>query len=250
MKRTLKIGVPVLAASMLALVACGSSSKDASPVTTTTTPSGAGAATPAYVAMVKPQMEQLMKANAIPGAVVLIRSPSKGDWAGTFGTTTIGADKPMSLGDYFRIGSNTKTMTSTVILQLVQEGKLKLDDPISKFRPDVPNGRNITIEQLATMRSGLYSYTFDLGFNETLDKDPKKAWTPDELLKIAFSHPPNAPPGTKFDYCNTNIVLLGLVIEQLTGMSARDAFQKRIFEPLKLTHTQLPAANDWSIPDP
>jgi D-alanyl-D-alanine carboxypeptidase len=154
------------------------------------------------------------------------------------------------MADSVRIGSNTKTMTSTVIMQLVQEGNLKLSDPISKFRPDVPNGRGITIEHLATMRSGLYSYTFDLAFNETLDKDPQKAWTPDELLKIAFSHPSNGPPGKTFDYCNTNIVLLGLVIERLTGMSARDAFQKRIFEPLRLTHTQLPAANDSSIPDP
>ncbi len=67
----------------------------------------------------------------------------------------------MSIDDYFRIGSNTKTMTSTVILQLVQEGKLALDDPIGKYRPDVPNGQNITIQQLAEMRSGLYSYTFD-----------------------------------------------------------------------------------------
>ena len=135
-------------------------------------------------------------------------------------------------------------------MQLVQEGKLRLNDPISKFRPDVPNGQNITIEQLATMRSGLYSYTFDRGFNETLDKDPKKAWTPDELLKIAFSPSLERPARREFDYCNTNIVLLGLVIERLTEMSARDAFQKRIFEPLKLTHTQLPAANDSSIPDP
>src|SRR5262249_15023575 len=229
MKRTLKIGVPVLAASMLALVACGSSSKDASPVTTTTTPSGAGAATPAYVAMVKPQMEQLMKANAIPGAVVLIRSPSKGDWAGTFGTTTIGADKPMSLGDYFRIGSNTKTMTSTVILQLVEEGKLKLDDAIAKYIPGVPNGDKVTIANLLEMRSGLYSYSFDPAFNATLDKDPQKAWTPEELLKIAFSHPVNGPPGQTFDYSNTNIILLGLVIEKLTGMSASEAFQKRLF---------------------
>ena len=68
---------------------------------------------------------------------------------------------PMSIDDHFRIGSNTKTMTSTVILQLVQEGKLSLDDPISKFRPASRTASKITIEQLAEMRSGLYSYTFD-----------------------------------------------------------------------------------------
>jgi D-alanyl-D-alanine carboxypeptidase len=205
---------------------------------------------PAYFPALRSGIESAMKANMIPGAIVLIKSRDKGDWQATFGTSEIGRTVMLSMADYVRIGSNTKTMTSTVIMQLVQEGRLKLDDPIAKFRPDVPNGQNITIEQLATMRSGLYSYTFDRGFNETLDKDPKKTWTPDELLKIAFSHPPNGPPGIRFDYCNTNIVLLGLVIEQLTGMSAREAFRARIFEPLKLAHTQLPAANDWSIPDP
>ena len=165
---------------------------------------------PAYAMTLQQQLPEVMKANAIPGVVVLIKSPTRGDWSGTFGTAEIGKEVPMSLNDFLRIGSNTKTMTSTVILQLVQEGKLKLDDPISKFRPDVPNGKNITIAQLSEMRSGLYSYTFDPGFNATLDKEPQKAWTPDELLAIAFKHPANFPPGQKYDYSNTNIVLLGV----------------------------------------
>jgi D-alanyl-D-alanine carboxypeptidase len=77
-------------------------------------------------------------------------------------------------------------MTSTVILQLVQEGKLALDDPIGKYIPNVPNGDKLTIAQLSEMRSGLYSYSFDPGFNQTLDENPQKAWTPEELLAIAF----------------------------------------------------------------
>jgi D-alanyl-D-alanine carboxypeptidase len=172
--------------------------------------STAGSSQPAYAAMLQSEIAKVMTANAIPGVVVLIKSPSHGDWSARFGTAELGKTVPMSLDDYFRIGSNTKTMTSTVILQLVQEGKLKLDDPIGKYRSDVPNGQNITIDQLSEMRSGLYSYTFDKGFNETL---------------------------------------LGVVIEQLTGMSASDAFQKRIFDPLKLTHSSLPKNTDSSIPN-
>jgi D-alanyl-D-alanine carboxypeptidase len=122
-----------------------------------------------------------MRDNVIPGAVLLITSPTQGDWIGTFGTGTIGRDVPMSAGDYFRVGSNTKTMTSTVILQLVQEGKLRPDDPIAKYRPGVPNGDKITIAQLSEMRSGLFSYTSDRGLNrglnEALDRDPGAAWT-------------------------------------------------------------------------
>jgi D-alanyl-D-alanine carboxypeptidase len=205
---------------------------------------------PAYAMTLQTQIPAVMKANAIPGVVVLIRSAEQGDWQATFGTAEIGTTRPMSMDDYFRIGSNTKTITSTVILQLVEEGKLSLDEPIGTFRPDVPNGQNITIAQLSEMRSGLYSYTFDADFNAMLDAEPQKAWTPDELLAIAFAHPRNFPPGEQYDYSNTNIVLLGLVIEQLTGMSASEAFEQRIFKPLGLTHTSLPTNTDASIPQP
>jgi D-alanyl-D-alanine carboxypeptidase len=191
-----------------------------------------------------------MKDNVIPGAVVLIKSPGQGDWLATFGTATIGRDEPMTAGDHFRVGSNTKTMTSTVILQLVQEGRLSLDDPIGKYRSGVPNGDRITIAQLAEMRSGLYSYTFDPSFNRTLDDDPGKAWTPDELLAIAFTHPPDAQPGTTFDYSNTNIVLLGEVIERLTGQPLERAFADRIFTPLGMAQSSLPVRTDAALPSP
>jgi D-alanyl-D-alanine carboxypeptidase len=232
--------------SVAMLAACGSSSKSSSASTSTT----AAAAEPAYAAQLRSLVTQTMKDNAIPGAVVMIKSPKLGDWSGTFGTGTVGENKPLSIDDSFRIGSNTKTMTSTVILQLVQEGKLKLDDPISKYISGVPNGDNITIANLSEMRSGLYSYTTDPAFNKALDDDPQKVWTPQELLDIGFKHGTTAQPGKEFNYDNTNIVLLGLVIEKLTGMSLADAFKKRIFEPLGMTHTFLPAANDASLPDP
>jgi D-alanyl-D-alanine carboxypeptidase len=207
-------------------------------------------ASPDYGTALQTQIPEVMKANAIPGAVVLVDSPRRGDWSGTFGTAQIGTTAPMSLDDSFRIGSNTKTMTSTVILQLVEEGKLALNDTIAKFRADVPDGENITIAELSEMRSGLYSYSFDPAFNATLDSDPQRAWTPDELLSIAFAHPADFAPGTRYEYSNTNIVLLGIVIEKLTGMSLSGAFAKRIFDPLKLKHTLLPAPADASLPDP
>jgi D-alanyl-D-alanine carboxypeptidase len=148
------------------------------------------------------------------------------------------------------VGSNTKTMTSTVILQLVEEGELSLDDPVSRYIDGVPNGDQITIANLSEMRSGLFSYTSDPGFNQTLDDRPEKAWTPQELLDIAFSHPVNAAPDTEFEYCNTNIVLLGLIIEELTGTTATQAFEERIFQPLGLTQSLLPMPDDASLADP
>jgi D-alanyl-D-alanine carboxypeptidase len=205
---------------------------------------------PVYAGTLAEQIPQLMEEHVIPGAVVLVRSRDQGDWSAKFGTREIGKDLPLSMDDHFRVGSNTKTMTSTVILQLVQEGRLELDDPVSAFWPGVPNGDTITIAQLSEMRSGLYSYTFDREFNETLDREPQKAWTPDELLAIGLSRPPIFDPGEKFDYCNTNTVLLGVIIEKLTDMPAAEAFRERIFEPLGLKHTALPAATDSSIPGP
>jgi D-alanyl-D-alanine carboxypeptidase len=205
---------------------------------------------PAYAAKLAQSLPEAMKANAVPGTVVLINSPSMGNWRATFGTAEIGKQVPMKMSDLFRIGSNTKTMTSTVILQLVEEGKLKLNDPIGKFVPGVPNGKKITIRELAEMRSGLYSYSFDRGFNETLDKQPKKAWKSSELLKIAFSHKPNFAPNAQYEYSNTNIVLLGVAIEKLTGETASEAFQERIFGPLKMKHSSLPEPSEWKIPGP
>ena len=207
-------------------------------------------AEPSYVPAVSTAVQKVMQDNVIPGSIVLIADPSKGDWTGTFGTGTLGEEDPMLVEDHFRIGSNTKTMTSTVILQLVQEGKLALDDTIGKYIPGVPNGDQITIAQLSEMRSGLYSYSFDPGFNQTLDEQPQKAWTPQELIDIAFAHPVDFAPGAQYEYSNTNIILLGMLIEQLTGMTASEAFEERIFQPLGMDNSLLPLPDDASIPSP
>jgi D-alanyl-D-alanine carboxypeptidase len=248
MRLAAKAGVVATVCVVGVLSACGASTQAVSTTaaqTSASTPNGA-----AYAASVQEKVTAAMKANVIPGAIVRISSPAQGDWTGTFGTATIGQDDPLNIADHFRAGSITKTMTSTAILQLVQEGKLSLDDPIGKFRPGVPNGDRITIADLAEMRSGLYSYTFDPGFNQTLDADPGKAWTPDELLAIAFSHPVDAQPDTTFEYCNTNIVLLGLVVEQLRGEPLEKVFQEHIFSRLAMTQTSLPVRTDAAIPDP
>jgi D-alanyl-D-alanine carboxypeptidase len=192
----------------------------------------------------EPVIRQKMKDGVIPGAVVLIEKGGKGRWLQAFGTST--ENVPVKTDNYFRVGSNTKTMTATVILQLVQEGKLKLDDRVSKYYSGLPNGDTITIEQLLKMRSGLPNYTYDPAFV----KQPQKAWKPEELLALSFAKPVNFAPGAQFEYSNANYIVLGLILEKLTGMSAPDVFHKRIFEPLGLKHTSLPALTDNKIPDP
>ncbi|HVI35882.1 MAG TPA: serine hydrolase domain-containing protein, partial [Gaiellales bacterium] len=134
----------------------------------------------------RPLITQAMHELAVPGAVVLVRTPA-GKYEEAFGTRQIGKKDPIKIGDHFRIGSISKTMLGTIVLQLVQEGRIALSDPISKYRFDVPNGDHITLEQLLNMRSGLYNYTELESFNRTVDTDPTKVWHPEEVLALALA---------------------------------------------------------------
>jgi D-alanyl-D-alanine carboxypeptidase len=185
----------------------------------------------------------------VPGAVVFLRTP-QGEFTAAYGTTLLGATSPPSADTHFRIASNTKTMTAAVTMQLAQESKLSLDDRVSKYLPGVPNGDDITIAELLEMRSGLYNYTNAPEVSASLDRDPTKVWSPAELLAIAFAHPPNFPPGTAFEYSNTNYALLGLIIEKVDGKPLAQAMQDRLFGPLGLQNTILPANSVNTIPDP
>lgn len=185
----------------------------------------------------------------VPGAAALVRSPA-GEISTTYGTATVGDRVPVSLADHVRIGSITKTWTGTVILQQAHEGKLSLGDPVSKFRPDVPDGDHITIAELLNMRSGLYNYSETRELNEIGDSNPQKVWNPDELLALAYSHPPYFPPGTGYHYSNTNTVLLGLIAEALDAKPLRQVFQDRLFTPLGLKDTLFPPITSNAIPDP
>jgi D-alanyl-D-alanine carboxypeptidase len=185
----------------------------------------------------------------IPGALVVLHTP-QGPFTVTYGTTQLGTTTPPRADTHFRAASNTKTMTAAVILQLAQEGKLSLSDPVSKYVPGVPNGANITIAELLEMRSGLYNYTDAPELAASLDRDPTKVWTPDEVLAIAFARPPNFPPGTTYQYNNTNYALLGLVAEQVDSRPLATAMQGRLFGPLGMPRTVLPASTSNIIPEP
>lgn len=185
----------------------------------------------------------------VPGAMVLLRTP-QGEFTAPYGTTQLGAQTPPTADTHFRIASNTKTMTAALIVLLAQDGKLRFTDPVSAYIPDVPDGENITVAQLLKMRSGLYGYTADPRLAAVMDADPGKAWTPQEVLAIAFGHPPQFAPDTSYEYSNTNYALLGLIAEKVGGQPLAKQFKDRLFGPVGLTQTSLPAAGDTSIPAP
>jgi D-alanyl-D-alanine carboxypeptidase len=185
----------------------------------------------------------------IPGAVIVLRTP-QGSYTVATGTTQLGSVRPPDADTHFRIASITKTMTSAMILQLAQEGKLGLDDSVSKYVPGVPNGDNVTLAELLEMRSGLFDYIGTSEVVEALDTEPTRVWTPQELLAIAFAHPPNFSPGTEYEYSNTNYVLLGLVAEKVDGKPLATSMQDRLFGPLGMQNTAFPINASNILPEP
>ena len=194
-------------------------------------------------------VERAAKELFVPGAMVVVQTP-QGRYEAGVGTTELGAQTPPTASTYFRIASNTKTFTAALIVLLAQDGKLKFSDPVSDYVPDVPDGENITIAELLKMRSGLFNYTGAPDLSESLDSDPGKAWTPQEVLAIAFRRPPNFAPDTSYEYCNTNYALLGLVAEKVGGRPLAQQFKDRFFGPVGLAQTSLPAIDDTAIPAP
>jgi D-alanyl-D-alanine carboxypeptidase len=184
---------------------------------------------------------------ASPGAIVGVRTP-EGTWVDAFGTGDPTSGTAASVDDHTRVGSITKTFTSSLVLRLVEAGELSLDDTIDQYVDGVPNGDEVTIRMLLNMTSGIQSYTADDTFTNALFADPTSAWTPDQLLEAGLGLDPLFAPGTDFYYSNTNYILLGTVIEEIHGRPYPEVLQSEILEPLDLGDTEFPDRSE--IPDP
>lgn len=184
----------------------------------------------------------------VPGMIVGIWIGDNTPWITTMGFADLDNKVPMQITDKVRVGSITKTFTGTVALQLVDEGKLSLSDKLSKYFPDFPNGDNITIEMLGNMRSGIFNYAEDSTFANTVFTNPTTHFTPDELISIALKHPPYFAPNEGNHYSNTNTILIGLIIEKITGRTLAAELQERIFKPLGMNETSFP--DNTVFPDP
>jgi D-alanyl-D-alanine carboxypeptidase len=187
-----------------------------------------------------------MQRASVPGAIVGIWQDGRAPYARAFGVRDTATRQPMATDLFMRIGSNSKPFTVTSILMLAEQGKLGLDDPIDRYVNGVPSGQEITLRQLAAMRSGLYNYTDDI--IQDLPQQPLRQWTPRELLEIGLRHPLLFPPGSAFDYCNTNIVLLGMVVEKISGQPLASFIEQNILKPQGLTRTVFPAGAEFPSP--
>jgi D-alanyl-D-alanine carboxypeptidase len=186
-------------------------------------------------------MEESMITYKSPGMILAVWSPGEGGYVKAMGLADIKTGRKLKSSDPFRIGSNTKIFTSTVILQLVDENKLKLEDKLSKFFPKIPNSENITIRMLLNHTSGLFDYSEDEEFGKLLEGDPLHAFTPRQLIDNAIQHKPYFSPGKEFHYSNTNTVLLGMIVGKITGSTLEREIKKRIIDKLHLKNTIFPA---------
>ncbi len=168
------------------------------------------------------------------GCAALVAKDGQVIYTRAFGLANLELNVPMQPDMVFRIGSITKQFTAIAILQLMEQGKLSLQDEITKFIPDYPTqAYKITVEHLLTHTSGIKSYTNVPGYIKNVRTD----MTPEELINSFKNLPMEFAPGTKWNYNNSGYVLLGYIIEKVTGKTYADYIQENFFTPLGMTST-------------
>ncbi|HEY5340687.1 MAG TPA: serine hydrolase domain-containing protein [Candidatus Aquilonibacter sp.] len=201
------------------------------------------------VAVVQKDRRRYGGRTPIPGVLIGVWDGKGAGFVRAFGYADRAKKRPLTPADHFRIGSNTKTFVVSVILQLVAEKKLSLDDPVSRFPlgVSIPGDDKITVRELCNMRSGLFEAYATPQFarlNMTVPKD----FNPRTLVAWAVKEKPYFPPGKSYHYSNTNYLILGLIIEEITKDSVGDQIRKRLLEPFGLTQTSYPQTE--TMPDP
>jgi CubicO group peptidase (beta-lactamase class C family) len=184
-----------------------------------------GAAVDAYI-------ESQLREQHIPGLALGVLRDGQLIKSQGYGLANIELDVPVKPETVFQTGSVGKQFTATAVMMLVEEGKLSLDDPISKYLPGAPAAwSGITVRHLLTHTSGIAEYTSRIN----LQTD----YTEDELFQKLIAMPLDFPPGEKWSYSNTGYVLLGFLIHKVTGEFYGDFLQQRIFQPLGMTSTRI-----------
>ena len=172
-----------------------------------------------------------------PGLSVAVRLRDGTLWTGVSGDRIVTPKQKVDPDTVFSIASMTKTFVAAAILQLVDEGKLTLEDPLAKWFPDFPSASDITVRELLSHTSGIYNYFESPKYLKQVFADPNRVWTVDEILALVNGKPSYCAPGTCYWYSNTNFVLLGRIVEMVTGRALPDVLRDRFFKPLGLTNT-------------
>ena len=200
-------------------------------------PAAAWAAHPATQASVARYTEHMMADFYhldAPGAAVLVARGDQVLYRGARGLADVNAGTPLTPDAVFRIGSISKQFAAAGLLKLVEAGKLSLNDPLSKFVTDFPNGKHITVLELLNHTSGVKDYTHIAAWrNGPIEKDVSTA----QLIATFKDAKPDFAPGEDWAYDNSGYALVGAVIEAVSGQSWHAYLRTALFEPLGLTHT-------------
>lgn len=191
---------------------------------------------PALAAALGQILDQTVASGKIPGAVLAVSIPGQGTWAGARGLADREGGVALAPDTPFSIASISKLFVATVALQLVQEGWLSLDQTVEQWLPGlIPHGDRVSVRHLMNHTSGLPDY-LDEAFAESALADRGRVWAPRELVSSALERRAITPVG-RWRYSNTNYVVLGLIVEQVTHNSLARELHQRIIDPLGLSHT-------------
>jgi D-alanyl-D-alanine carboxypeptidase len=228
----------MITACLLALSVAGPArSSQSATATPTATPPATPATTPASaVAEIDAYLSRTYaSALPVPGAAVIVVRDGRVLLRKAYGFANLELKVPIAPEMVFRIGSITKQFTAVAVMLLVKDGKVALDDELTKYLPEYPTaGRRITIEHLLTHTSGIASYTGMREFGEAARRDR----SPAQVVDFFKNEPADFTPGEKWAYNNSGYFLLGLVIEKASGQSYWDFLDARIFKPLAMAHTR------------
>jgi len=189
------------------------------------------------------KLQEMRDAEGFPGATVGFVLPDGRTFSLATGLADVEAKTPMRASDRMFSGSIGKTYVAALMLKLVEEGKASLDEKISYWLGDkpwfgrLPNAKQITLRSLLNHTSGIPNHAEDKEFFEAVKKDPNDAQTHERLIGYVLDKPPLAPVGTKFAYADTNYILIGLIIEKITGKSYYSVLEQQILQPLHLNDT-------------
>jgi D-alanyl-D-alanine carboxypeptidase len=190
-----------------------------------------------------------MAADGLVGVTVSLRAPGR-SFLRSYGTADLDTGRPLDPSDHYRIASVTKTFTATAVLRLVQRGRIGFEDHLEDYVAGIPYGDEITIRQLLAMRAGVFNFIDDQTFIDAYNADPLlPGWEPEDIVPILQRNASLAtPPGLATVYSDSNYVLLGLILEKVTGRPVERHIEDRVIRPLGLRHTSFPTTP--AMPEP
>jgi D-alanyl-D-alanine carboxypeptidase len=198
------------------------------------------------IALLQAAVDRVMMEKLTPGMLVYIAVEGEGELYITRGVGNLVTNEPMNKNNYFRMASVTKTFTTESALILADEGKIDLNKTISFYLPEytIPGSDTITVRMLGNMTSGLIEVLNDPGLMAAYyGSEGTAKFTPEELIVPLFTSQIQFTPGSQYKYCNSNTILLGLIIKKVTGMHLKNVFQEKILTPLGLKNTFWPETN-------